>query len=246
MNEIESLLSRSGQKSVESFSVDDVKEYLVNAKGEKADVARRLQTLWQTLYDNADSERLYALIGKLLSWGDGIQQLGGVVDANAVHDSVVYCMYVHLWAGGDAQFRDATQRLAYLCELGINCIWILPCLESPMLDAGFDISDFHSVRASLGDNDAFRAFLDAAHRLGIAVLFDLALNHCSSQHPWFVSAVNDESSPTRDYFVWSDDASEYAQTRIIFADVETSNWTKIGSQYYFHRFYAHQPDLNYK
>lgn len=153
-------------------------------------------------------------------------------------------MYADLWGGGS--FKDCIAHLDHLEQLGVTCIWLLPILESPMRDAGFDISNYHQVRADLGGNAEFDEFVRVAQSRGMSVMFDIAMNHCSSQHPWFVEASSSVDSPLRDWFIWSKDASEFANVRVIFDGMEDSNWAKCGDQYYFHRFFSHQPDLNYK
>ncbi|MFW6263811.1 MAG: alpha-amylase family glycosyl hydrolase [Thermotogota bacterium] len=141
------------------------------------------------------------------------------------------------------------EKLDYLEKLGITCIWLLPILESPMKDAGFDISDYTKIRDSLtgGDDQVFDQFLLEAHKRGMRVIFDIALNHCSIEHPWFKEAIMDKNSPKRDYFIWSDSQDKYKEARIIFKGLCKSNWEweENTSQYYFHRFFAIQPDLNY-
>ncbi len=118
---------------------------------------------------------------------------------------------------------------------------------SPLRDGGYDISDFYSIHPDYGTVDDFRAFVDAAHERGIRVIADLVMNHTSSDHPWFQEARRDPRSPKRDWYVWSDTDDRYRDARIIFVDSEVSNWTwdPIAGQYYWHRFFSHQPDLNY-
>jgi maltose alpha-D-glucosyltransferase/alpha-amylase len=149
-----------------------------------------------------------------------------------------------------------TGRLEYLQDLGVNCLWLLPILDSPMRDAGFDISHYRKIRKDLSglgekatDDDLdriFRDFLDEAHRRGMKVIFDIATNHVSDQHPWFREAIKSKDNPYRDYFIWSPTGEEYAGARIIFYGIEESNWKKEGDEYYFHRFFDFQPDLNYR
>lgn len=138
-------------------------------------------------------------------------------------------------------------RLDYLQNLGVDCIWLLPIYPSPLRDDGYDIADYRAIHPDYGTLDDFKALVQAVHARGMRLITDLVLNHTSDQHPWFQAARADKNSPYRDYYVWSDTGQEYAQTRIIFLDTETSNWTwdEQAGQYYWHRFYAHQPDLNY-
>jgi maltose alpha-D-glucosyltransferase/alpha-amylase len=148
---------------------------------------------------------------------------------------------------GSGDFRGITDKLDYLQWLGINCIWLLPMYPSPLRDGGYDISDFFSIHPDYGTVDDFRALVEASHERGIRVIADLVMNHTSSDHPWFQEARRDEGSPKRDWYVWSDTDDRYQDARIIFVDTEVSNWTwdPIAGQYYWHRFFSHQPDLNY-
>ena len=164
-------------------------------------------------------------------------------------DAVVYSVYVDLF---NHDFAGLTQKLDYLHDLGINCLWLLPVLDSPMRDAGFDISDYYSIRAELAGAEGadkhavFSQFLSEAHNRGIRVIFDIAMNHTSNQHHWFQEARKSKDNPYRNYYIWSNDASRYDQARIIFKGIEKSNWEPWGDQFYFHRFFNFQPDLNYK
>ncbi|MBX3061026.1 MAG: maltose alpha-D-glucosyltransferase [Anaerolineae bacterium] len=167
------------------------------------------------------------------------------------HDAVFYELYIRAYqdSNGDGQgdFRGAIARLDHIKSLGVNCIWIMPHYASPLLDGGYDISDYRDVHPDFGTLADFKAFLDAAHARGLRVITDMVMNHTSDQHPWFQAARQDKNSPYRDYYVWSDTGTEYAETRIIFLDVEKSNWTydEVAGQYFWHRFYSSQPDLNY-
>jgi maltose alpha-D-glucosyltransferase/alpha-amylase len=164
-------------------------------------------------------------------------------------DAVVYSVYVDLF---NHDFAGLSQKLDYLHDLGVNCLWLLPVLDSPMRDAGFDISDYYSIRAELAgaegaDKQAvFSQFLSEAHNRGIRVIFDIAMNHTSNQHHWFQEARKSKDNPYRNYYIWSNDDSRYDQARIIFKGIEKSNWEPWGDQFYFHRFFNFQPDLNYK
>ena len=162
-------------------------------------------------------------------------------------DAVVYSLYVDLF---NKDIQGLIEKLDYLQSLGVTCIWLLPILESPMKDAGFDISDYTKIRDSLtgGDDQIFDTFLLEAHKRGMRVIFDIALNHCSNEHPWFREAIMDKNSAKRDYFIWSDSEEKYKEARIIFKGLCKSNWEweENTAQYYFHRFFAIQPDLNYR
>jgi maltose alpha-D-glucosyltransferase/alpha-amylase len=150
-------------------------------------------------------------------------------------------------ADGIGDFPGLTEKLDYIQQLGADCIWLLPMFPSPLKDDGYDISDFYDIKSEYGTLDDFRHFLDAAHARGIRVITDLVMNHTSDQHPWFQEARRSPASPKRDYYVWSDDPERYAGTRIIFTDTETSNWSwdPVAGTHYWHRFFSHQPDLNY-
>jgi len=148
---------------------------------------------------------------------------------------------------GHGDLRGLTEKLDYLQSLGVDCIWIMPIYPSPLRDDGYDIADYYSVDSTYGSVDALKVTIEAAHRRGIRIITDLVLNHTSDAHPWFQSARSDKNSPYRDYYVWSDDDKKYAGVRIIFQDVEKSNWTwdEKAGQYFWHRFYSTQPDLNF-
>ena len=139
-------------------------------------------------------------------------------------------------------------KLDYLEWLGVDCLWLLPYYPSPMRDGGYDISDFFTVHPDLGMLDDLVAFLDDAHRRQIRVIADLVMNHTSEQHPWFVESSSSPNNPKADWYVWNDDDQRWPEARVVFVDVETSNWTWVAErqQYYWHRFYSHQPDLNYE
>jgi maltose alpha-D-glucosyltransferase/alpha-amylase len=166
-------------------------------------------------------------------------------------DAIIYELHVKTFfdsnENGYGDFRGLTQKLDYLQDLGINCIWLLPFYKTPMKDDGYDISDFQEVSPEYGTMKDFQDFVKEAHRRDIKVLIELVLNHTSDQHPWFREARVSRASPKRDYYIWSDDPQKYKNARIIFTDTEKSNWTydPQSGQYYWHRFFSHQPDLNY-
>jgi maltose alpha-D-glucosyltransferase/alpha-amylase len=172
-------------------------------------------------------------------------------DALWYKDSVIYQVHVRAFYDSDGDgigdFRGLAQKLAYLQELGINAIWLMPFFPSPLRDDGYDISDYRSVHPSYGTLDDFKAFLEAAHQRGIRVIIEMVLNHTSDQHPWFQESRSSQDNPRRDWYVWSDSDTKYKGTRIIFLDTELSNWAwdPVSKQYYWHRFFNHQPDLNY-
>jgi len=167
-------------------------------------------------------------------------------------DAVIYELHVKTFHDGTGDgvgdFRGLIEKLDYLQELGITAIWLLPFYPSPMRDDGYDIADYQSVNPHYGRLEDFRAFLDAAHGRGLRVITELVINHTSDQHPWFQKSRRaPPGSPEREMYVWSDSAEKYKQARIIFKDFETSNWSwdPVAKAYYWHRFYSHQPDLNF-
>ena len=166
-------------------------------------------------------------------------------------DAVVYQLHVRTFcdSNGDGvgDFRGLTSKLDYLQELGINAIWLLPFFPSPLRDDGYDIADYTSVHPAYGSLQDFKDFLAAAHNRRIRVITEMVVNHTSDQHPWFQEARRSRENPKRDWYVWSDTDSRYHGVRIIFVDTEMSNWAwdPISKSYYWHRFFSHQPDLNY-
>jgi maltose alpha-D-glucosyltransferase / alpha-amylase len=148
---------------------------------------------------------------------------------------------------GFGDFRGMQQKLDYLEWLGIDCLWLLPFYQSPLRDGGYDISDFYTVLPESGMVDDVDMFLDEAHRRGIRVVADMVMNHTSDLHPWFQESRDDRTNPKADWYVWSDYSERWADARVIFVDSEPSNWTwdPQREQFYWHRFFHHQPDLNY-
>ncbi|MFI6096819.1 maltose alpha-D-glucosyltransferase [Lentzea sp. NPDC051213] len=149
---------------------------------------------------------------------------------------------------GTGDLRGLASRLDYLEWLGVDCLWLPPFYASPLRDGGYDISDFRAVLPEFGTVEDFVYLLEEAHRRGIRVITDLVLNHTSDAHPWFQQSRQDPTGPYGDYYVWSDDDSRYSDARIIFVDTESSNWTydPVRGQFYWHRFFSHQPDLNFE
>ncbi|HEX6288203.1 MAG TPA: maltose alpha-D-glucosyltransferase [Herpetosiphonaceae bacterium] len=167
-------------------------------------------------------------------------------------DAIIYELHVRAFADsnddGIGDFCGLTSKLDYLQDLGVTALWLLPFYPSPLQDDGYDIADYTDVHPSYGTLRDFKAFLKAAHARGLKVITELVLNHTSAQHPWFQRARRARpGSPWRDFYVWSDTPERYRDARIIFQDFEGSNWTwdPVANAYYWHRFYAHQPDLNY-
>ena len=150
-------------------------------------------------------------------------------------------------ADGAGDLRGLIERIDYLQWLGIDCIWLPPFYDSPLRDGGYDIRDFYKVLPEFGTVDDFVKLLDAAHQRGIRVITDLVMNHTSESHPWFQESRHDPDGPYGDFYVWSDTSERYTDARVIFIDTEESNWTfdPVRRQFYWHRFFSHQPDLNY-
>ncbi|TNC33691.1 maltose alpha-D-glucosyltransferase [Mumia zhuanghuii] len=149
---------------------------------------------------------------------------------------------------GIGDLAGLTSKLDYLSWLGVDCLWLPPFFPSPLRDGGYDVADYTSVSPELGSVDDFKVLLDAAHARGIRIIIDVVMNHTSDQHPWFQASRNDPDGPYGDFYVWHDTDEAYSDTRIIFVDTEASNWTHdpVRGQYYWHRFYSHQPDLNFE
>lgn len=167
-------------------------------------------------------------------------------------DAVVYQVHVKSFfdANGDGigDFRGLAQKLDYICELGVTALWLLPFYPSPLRDDGYDISDYRGIHSNYGSLRDFRRLVRACHSRGLRVITELVINHTSDQHPWFQKARKAKSgSSRRNFYVWSENDQKYKGTRIIFVDTERSNWTwdPESQAYYWHRFYSHQPDLNY-
>lgn len=188
-------------------------------------------------------------------------------------DAVIYSLYVDLF---NKDFKGLEEKLDYLQELGVNCLWLLPILDSPMKDAGFDIRNYRSIRKELAGlpadadekevNNVFINFINEAHKRGLRVIFDIAMNHTSEEHEWFVKSkveiqnnagklpannrheaeASRQQEEYKDYYIWNKDDQKYKETRLLFKGMCPSNWEKSGDWYYFHRFFEFQPDLNYR
>lgn len=214
-----------------------------------------LINLWNQLYsDHYDSD-----IHDFINYLDDIKSKhfsnNKPVLKDWYKDAIIYSTYADLFNNG---IQGLSAKLDYIKDLGINCIWLLPILDSPMKDAGFDISDYKSIRSDLlqlndhaSDDEkeaVFTSFIKEAHKRDIKIIFDIAMNHCSVEHKWFQEARKSLDSTYRDYFIWNDSTELYKEARIIFKGLCTSNWEldKTTNQYYFHRFFEIQPDLNYK
>jgi len=167
-------------------------------------------------------------------------------------DAIIYELHIKAFKDGSGDgigdFKGLMQKLDYLESLGVTAIWLLPFYPSPLRDDGYDIADYYSINPNYGDMRDFKLFVKEAHRRGLKVITELVINHTSDQHPWFQRARHAKpGSAHRDFYVWSDDPTKYKDVRIIFTDYEPSNWTwdPVAKQYYWHRFFHHQPDLNY-
>ncbi|HEX4274984.1 MAG TPA: maltose alpha-D-glucosyltransferase [Bryobacteraceae bacterium] len=177
---------------------------------------------------------------------------GSTSDPLWFKDAIIYELHVKAFndsnADGIGDFQGLLQKLDYLQSLGVTCIWLLPFFPSPLKDDGYDIADYMNVHPIYGTMDDFKAFLSAAHERDLQVMIELVINHTSDQHPWFQAARNAAAdSPERDYYVWSETDQKYKDARIIFTDTEKSNWTwdPVAKAWFWHRFFSHQPDLNF-
>lgn len=219
------------------------------------------------MYENNANERLYQSFKELYSEDSipllesFIEQLNGIKsklstrEANLdwYKDVTVYSLYVDLF---NKDFSGLTEKLDYLKDLGVSCLWLLPILDSPMKDAGFDIKDYKRIRKDLfrlpetaspeDEKVLFKRFLDEAHGKGMRVIFDIALNHTSIEHPWFQESRKGKENPYRDFYIWNTDTEKYKEARLLFKGMCPSNWEKDGDCYFFHRFFEFQPDLNYR
>lgn len=204
-----------------------------------------LLPLWQKIYGTGHDQILSDFIAEAESFK--LHYQSGNPPPEWYKDVVVYSLYVDLF---NKDFAGLEEKLDYLSQLGVSCLWLLPILDSPMRDAGFDISDYRKIRYDLlpaeNQADAFAGFIAKAHNKGIRIIFDIALNHTSEEHTWFAEARKSKDNPFRDYYIWSDTDEPFSQARIIFKGIETSNWKREGDQFFFHRFFDFQPDLNYQ
>ncbi len=214
-------------------------------------IINSIKTHWQTIYGDAHNENLNQFLAYLGDFKKS--RIIKPQEPEWYKDAIVYSLYVDLF---NQDFQGLTEKLDYIQNLGVNCLWLLPILDSPMRDAGFDIRQYTKVRDELlglstdaSDEEkqqVFRNFLDEAHNRGIRVIFDIAMNHTSDQHPWFLESRKGPDNPYRDYYIWNKDTNRYTETRLLFKGMEDSNWEPDGDWYYFHRFFGFQPDLNYR
>lgn len=166
---------------------------------------------------------------------------------NAVFYEVAVRAFKDSNGDGRGDLRGLAEKIDHLHTLGVDCIWIMPIYPSPLKDDGYDIADYYGVDAAYGSLEDLKALIEAAHSGGIRIIMDLVLNHTSDEHPWFKSARSDRNSPYRTYYVWSGTDQKYEEARIIFVDSESSNWAwnEQTGEFYWHRFYSNQPDLNF-
>ncbi len=190
--------------------------------------------------------------GKPMAQDDAPPVEKEAADRQWYKDAVIYQLHIKAFADsnddGIGDFRGLTEKLDYVKDLGVNTIWLLPFYPSPLRDDGYDVADYTDVHPSYGTREDFQQFVLEAHRRDLRVITELIVNHTSDQHPWFQAARRaPKGSQERDYYVWSDDPNKYSGTRIIFTDTEKSNWTRddVADSYYWHRFFSHQPDLNF-
>ena len=212
---------------------------------------QKIRQSWQKLYKDENNlllEEFLAYLGDFKK-----QQVIQPQKPGWYKDAIVYSLYVDLF---NNDFQGLTDKLDYINNLGVNCIWLLPILDSPMRDAGFDIRQYTKVRDELlgtpenisddKKQEVFQNFLAEAHNRDIRVIFDIAINHTSDQHPWFLESRKGPDNSYRDFYIWNKDTNRYTDTRLLFKGMEDSNWEKDGDCFYFHRFFGFQPDLNYR
>lgn len=214
----------------------------------------KLHQLWQQLYASKHEEQFRRLTDELTAIKRRHFAEARPIDTLWYKDAIVYSTYADLF---HRDINGLREKLPYLQALGVTCLWLLPILESPMKDAGFDISNYEQIRANLlGLPDTasteerdrvFADFLNDAHARGIRLIFDIAINHSSTEHPWFQEARQSKDSPKRDFYIWSDSPERFQQARLLMKGMEDCNWEwdEAAGQYYFHRFFRIQPDLNY-
>ena len=186
-----------------------------------------------------------------MSSKENLELAAGTQEALWYKDAVIYQLHVRTFCDsnndGIGDFGGLMQKLDYLQELGVNTIWLLPFFPSPLRDDGYDIANYRAIHPNYGTLEDFKTFLAAAHARGLRVIIEMVLNHTSDQHPWFQESRSSRDNPKRDWYVWSDTDDRYKEVRIIFLDTELSNWAwdPVSKSYYWHRFFSHQPDLNW-
>jgi maltose alpha-D-glucosyltransferase / alpha-amylase len=219
-----------------------------------AATAARSQASWPRRPGNVTCPAMYRAWPQNMALGNTVSdpRLWFEADPLWFKRAVFYEIHVRGFFDGNDDGRGdlvgLTEKLDYLEWLGIDCLWLLPMYQSPLRDGGYDIADFYAIHPDYGSVDDFRTLVEQAHRRGMRVIADLVVNHTSADHPWFQEARSSPDSPKRDWYVWSDTDDKYKDARIIFTDTEPSNWTwdPVAGAYYWHRFFSHQPDLNYE
>lgn len=206
---------------------------------------QQFQNIWNRIYGSQYNQILENFLSELQQFKQNSHVQPS--ENEWYKDVTVYSIYVDLF---NKDFKGLEEKLDYLSKLGVSCLWLLPVLDSPMRDAGFDIKDYRKIRPDLmggnTENSEFEAFLKTAHNKGIKVIFDIAINHVSEENFWFQEAKKSKDNLYRDYFIWSKEPDKYLDARIIFKGIEESNWQKCGDEFFFHRFFDFQPDLNYR
>jgi maltose alpha-D-glucosyltransferase/alpha-amylase len=204
---------------------------------------KRIEELWKKVYGDNESKKMDDLM-KLLDEKKKKNKYFQK-DKKWLEKGIIYSLYVDHFS---RDLKGLKEKIPYLKDLGVKTIWLLPILESPMQDQGFDISDYYKVRSDLGTNEEFYELIDLIHENGMKIIFDIAVNHTSVEHEYFKKSRSSKVNPYRDWYIWNKDNKKYNSTRILFKGMMDSNWEydeKTG-EYYFHRFYEIQPDLNYK
>jgi maltose alpha-D-glucosyltransferase/alpha-amylase len=208
-------------------------------------IRNELSKLWKILYPDMGTKHLDAFLSEIKELKEAMKPVSEV-DNKWFKKAIVYSLYVDLF---NKDFGGLIEKIPYLQNLGINCLWLLPILDSPMKDAGFDISDYKKIRSDLLNNkdDVFDSFIEKAHEAGIRVIFDIAINHTSNQHDWFKRSSLPEKNKYSDYYIWSENDRGYSECRLLFKGMCDSNWERFDeNRFYFHRFFEFQPDLNYR
>lgn len=209
----------------------------------------KLKALWASLYPQDDQKLLDGFLDTLIPFDQSLTN----TESDWYKDAVVYSLYVDLY---NKDFDGLTAKLDYISGLGVTCLWLLPILDSPMRDGGFDIRNYDLIRHELlglpaghskqQQEETFGRFMAELQKRNLKVIFDFPANHTSEEHPWFQEAKKSKDNPFHDYYIWSNDPSLYGDARIIFKGMESSNWEALGNEFFFHRFFSFQPDLNYR
>ncbi len=209
----------------------------------------RIRALWASIYPTDDQHKLEHYLDTLTPFSQSSLN----TESDWYKDAVVYSLYVDLY---NKDFNGLTTKLDYIAGLGVSCLWLLPVLDSPMRDGGFDIRNYDLIRHELlglpeghskaQQEETFGRFMAELQKRNLKEIFDFPANHTSEEHPWIQEAKKSKDNPFHDYYIWSNDTNLYSGARIIFKGLEASNWEPLGDEYYFHRFFNFQPDLNYR